>query len=54
MKKLFLLLAVLLVIGCTSQEAHLIDLVETTPTPLTSVTPTPPPEPEPIPEPWTP
>lgn len=48
MKKLILLLAVLLVIGCTSQEAHLIDLVETTPTPHTSVTPTPP-EPEPIP-----
>ena len=49
MKKLILLLVLLLAIGCTSQEAHLVDLVESTPTPQTLVTPTLPPEPEPIP-----
>ena len=49
MKKLVLLLALLIMIGCRSQEAHLINLQQATPTPEPLVTPTPPPEPEPIP-----
>lgn len=49
MKKLILLLALLLALGCTSQETHLVDLPEATPTTEPLVTPTPPPEPEPIP-----
>lgn len=48
MKRLFVLLASLLLLGCTSQEAHLIYLPETTPTPVAQVTPTPPPEAVPI------
>ena len=42
------LLALLLLIGCTSQEAHLIYLPEATPTAEPLHTPTMPPEPEPI------
>ena len=38
----------LLLLGCTSQEAHLIYLPEATPTPVPLHTPTPPPVPEPI------
>ncbi len=49
MKKLICFLVFLLLIACTSQEAHLIDLPEATPTPQVLVTPTPPPEPETIP-----
>ncbi len=48
MKRFLLLLFALLLIGCTSQEAHLIYLPEATPTPVPLHTPTPPPEPEPI------
>lgn len=49
MKKLVGLLALVLMLACTSQEAHLIYLPEATPTPQVLVTPTPPPAPEPIP-----
>lgn len=50
MKRLaFLILALLLLTACTSQEAHLIYLPESTPTAVPLVTPTPKPEPEPIP-----
>ena len=48
MKRLLLLLSVLLLIGCSSQEAHLIYLPESTPTATPLFTPTPPPEPEAI------
>lgn len=48
MKRLLLLLSVLLLIGCSSQEAHLIYLPESTPTAAPLFTPTPPPEPIPI------
>ncbi len=48
MKRLLLLLLALILFGCSSQEAHLIYLPETTPTPEPQYTPTPPPEPEPI------
>lgn len=49
MKRLLLLLFVtLLLIGCTPQEAHLINLPEATPTAAPLYTPTPPPVPEPI------
>lgn len=48
MKRLLLLLALLLIVGCSSQEAHLIYLPESTPTPTPMFTPTPPPEPKPI------
>lgn len=48
MKRLFLLLAVLFALGCSSQEAHLIYLPESTPTPAPMFTPTPQPEPQPI------
>jgi len=45
MKRLLLLLLALILFGCSSQEAHLIYLPETTPTPEPQYTPTPPPEP---------
>ena len=48
MKRLLLILFVLLLIGCSSQEAHLIYLPESTPTATPLFTPTPPPEPEAI------
>lgn len=48
MKRLLLLFALLLIVGCSSQEAHLIYLPESTPTPTPMFTPTPPPEPKPI------
>lgn len=48
MKRLLLLISVLLLIGCSSQEAHLIYLPESTPTPAPMYTPTPQPEPQPI------
>jgi hypothetical protein len=47
-KRILLLLAALLLLGCTSQEAHLIYLKEATPTPAPLHTPTPPPVPDPI------
>jgi hypothetical protein len=43
-----LILTVLLMIGCSSQEAHLIYLSEQSPTPEALVTPTPKADPEPI------
>ncbi len=47
MKRLILLLAaLLLLLGCSSQEAHLIYLPESTPTPTSQFTPTPQPSPE--------
>jgi len=49
MKRLICILALLLMLACTSQEAHLIDLPEATPTPAVLVTPTPTPDPVPIP-----
>ena len=48
MKRLLYLLLALLLIGCSSQEAHLIYLPESTPEPTPLFSPTPPPEPEPI------
>lgn len=45
---LFSLLVLTLALGCTSQEAHLIYLPETTPTPAPLYTPAPTPVPEPI------
>ncbi len=45
---LFLLPILLIVLGCTSQEAHLIYMPETTPSPTPLYTPTPPPVPDPI------
>ncbi|MBQ1632137.1 MAG: hypothetical protein II049_04885 [Clostridia bacterium] len=48
MKRLLLLLAAALLLGCSTQEAHLIYLPESTPTPVPMYTPTPPPEPQPI------
>ena len=48
MKRLLLLLTVAALLGCSSQEAHLIRLPESTPTPVPVYTPTPPPDPEPI------
>ncbi len=49
MKRLtLLLLLALLLIGCTSQEAHLIYLEQATPVPTPVYTPTPAPVPEPI------
>ncbi len=49
MKRLIsIFFTVILLIGCSSQEAHLIYLPETTPTPVALVTPTPAPEPEPV------
>lgn len=52
MKRVRLLLLVLILLAltaaCTSQEAHLIYLPESTPTATPLFTPTPPPEPEPI------
>ena len=49
MKRLFALLFALLLIGCSSQEAHLINLPKSTPSPTALYTPTPPPVPESIP-----
>ena len=49
MKRLLILLLIATcVFGCTSQEAHLIYLPESTPTPAPQFTPTPPPREEPI------
>ena len=49
MKRLLILLfGLLLTLGCTSQEAHLIYLPETTPSPSPRYTPTPAPVPDPI------
>lgn len=47
-KRLLLLLFAMLLFGCSSQEAHLIYLPESTPTATPLFTPTPPPEPDPI------
>lgn len=49
MKRLLPLLFALLLFGCSSQEAHLIYLPESTPTPTAQYTPTPAPVPESIP-----
>ena len=48
MKRLLLLLIALVLLGCSSQEAHLIYLPESTPTAEPIFTPTPAPVPEPI------
>lgn len=49
MKRFLILLFALLLFGCSSQEAHLINLPDATPTPETQFTPSPPPVPEAIP-----
>ena len=49
MKRLVFLLLILLLIACSSQEAQLSYLPESTPTPVAQQTPTPPPVPESIP-----